>query len=309
MASAARKKEKQKDLHGNQSAQTSSSKPGFGRPIWQGSISFGLVNIPIALYSATRRDELKFRLLRKRDLSPIHYKRVAEADGKEVPWDEVVKGYEYEKDRFVVMEESDFEKADVEATKAVDITDFVDLQEINPMYFSRPYYMHPNKGGEKAFALLRDALKVSRKVGIAKVVIKARQYLAAVKPVDKHLTLEILHFSDELIEPDEIAEPPRQTPASKGELEMATTLIDRMTGKWEPEKYKDEYKTALMERIEEKVKKGGRQVPAKGRSPSPTNVIDLAKALKESLEKAGKSKQISQSGKKPAAKKTMKKAA
>src|SRR4051812_23570204 len=177
------------------------------RAIWKGSISFSLVNIPISLYTATRSEQLKFRLLRKSDLSPINYKRVAESDGKEVPWNEIVKGYEYEKGKFVVLKEEDFKRADVEATQSVDIVDFVELKEINPMFFHKPYYMEPKKGGEKAYTLLRNALRETGKVGIAKVVIKARQHLAAVKPSEDLLSLELLHFANELIDANEIKIP------------------------------------------------------------------------------------------------------
>src|SRR6201994_3886738 len=138
------------------------------RAIWKGSISFSLINIPIALYPATRREELKFRLLRAHDLSPVNYKRVAEADGKEVPWDQIVKGYEYEKGKFVVLSEKDFQRVDLEATQTVDITDFVELDEIDPMYFYKPYYLEPQKGGDKAYSLPREALADGKKVGIAK---------------------------------------------------------------------------------------------------------------------------------------------
>ena len=162
----------------------------FGmRAIWKGAISFGLVNIPISLFPATRREELKFRLLRKSDLSPVNYKRVAEADGKEVPWEEIVKGYEHEKGRFVVLQEEDFQRVDIEATQTVDITDFVPLDQVDPMYFYKPYFMEPAKGGEKSYNLLREALQESQKIGIAKVVIKTRQYLAAVKPEKRGLIL------------------------------------------------------------------------------------------------------------------------
>src|SRR3954466_7930310 len=141
------------------------------RSMWKGSISFGLVTIPVALYTATRREELAFRLLRKSDQSPVNYKRVAEADGKEVPWEEIVKGYEYEKGKFVVLDEKDFQRVDLEATKTVDIQDFVDVDDIDPMFFYKPYYLEPQKGGDKAYVLLREALADGKKVGIAKVVI------------------------------------------------------------------------------------------------------------------------------------------
>src|SRR3989440_5078376 len=177
------------------------------RAIWKGSISFGLVNIPIALYPATRKEELKFRLLRGKDLSPVNYKRVAEKDGKEVPWEEIVKGYEYEKGKYVVLKDEDFQRVDLEATQTVDIQDFVELDEIDPMYFYKPYYLEPQKGGDKAYVLLRDALKDSKKVGIAKVVIKTRQYLAGVKPEDGALVLELMHFADELADPGKLNVP------------------------------------------------------------------------------------------------------
>src|SRR6266699_869373 len=168
------------------------------RAIWKGSISFSLVNIPISLYPATRKEELKFRLLRRTDLSPVNYKRVAEADGKEVPWGEIVKGYEYEKGKFIVLKDEDFQRVDLEATQTVDIEDFVDVEEIDPMFFYKPYYLEPQKGGDKAYALLRDSLKDKKKVGVAKVVIKTREYLAGVKPEDDALVLELMHFADEL---------------------------------------------------------------------------------------------------------------
>src|SRR5207248_231801 len=177
------------------------------RAIWKGSISFGLVNIPIALYPATRKEELRFRLLRAKDLSPVNYKRVAEKDGREVPWDQIVKGYEYEKGKYVVLKDEDFQRVDVEATQTVDIQDFVDLEEIDPMFFYKPYYLEPQKGGDKAYALLRDALKDSNKVGIAKVVIKTREYLAGVKPEDGALVLELMHFAEELADPSKLNVP------------------------------------------------------------------------------------------------------
>jgi DNA end-binding protein Ku len=262
----------------------------MARAIWKGSISFGLVNIPIALYPATRREELKFRLLRKGDLSPVNYKRVAEKDGKEVAWDQIVKGYEYEKGKYVVLKDEDFQRVDLEATQTVDIQDFVDQEEIDPMFFYKPYYLEPQKGGDKAYSLLRDALKDSSKVGIAKVVIKTRQYLAGVKPEDGALVLELMHFADELADPGKL-HVPKKTEVGKREMNMAKSLINSMSSKWNPEKYKDDYREALMEVIEEKVEAGGKEIEEKRKkAPKPTKVIDLVSVLQKSLDKTGAKK-------------------
>jgi DNA end-binding protein Ku len=253
------------------------------RAIWKGSISFGLVNIPIALYPATRKEELKFRLLRKKDLSPVNYKRVAAKDGREVPWDEIVKGYEYEKGKFVVLDEKDFQRVDLEATQTVDIQDFVDLDEIDPMYFYKPYYLEPQKGGDKAYTLLREALSDGKKVGIAKVVIKTRQYLAGVKALKDALVLELMHFAEELADPARL-NVPKKTTAGKREKEMAEALVKSMTSKWDPEKYKDDYREALMEVIEQKVESGGKEIEEKPKEKkASTKVIDLVAVLQESL--------------------------
>ena len=257
------------------------------RAIWKGSISFSLINIPIALYPATRREELKFRLLRASDLSPVNYKRVAEADGKEVPWEHIVKGYEYEKGKFIVLKDEDFKRADIEATQSVDILDFVELDEIDPIYFDKPYYLEPEKRGEKAYGLLREALKQSGKVGIAKVVIKTRQHLASVKPEKNLLVLELMHFSEEIIETKELKIPANPSLGTK-ELAMAKDLISKMSGKWDPAKYQDEYRQALMEVIHKKVESGGKELPTRGKAKRPTNVVDLVSVLQESLQHAEK---------------------
>jgi len=262
----------------------------MARAIWKGFISFGLVNIPIALYPATRREELKFRLLRKSDLSPVNYKRVAEKDGKEVPWDQIVKGYEYEKRKYVVLKDEDFQRVDLEATQTVDIQDFVNQEEIDPLFFYKPYYLEPQKGGDKAYALLRDALKDSGKVGIAKVVIKTRQYLAGVKPENGGLALELMHFADELADPGKL-HVPKKTEVGKREMNMAKSLIDSMSSKWNPEKYRDDYREALMEVIEEKVEAGGKEIEEKPKKAAkPTKVIDLLSVLQKSLEQTGAKK-------------------
>ncbi len=263
------------------------------RAIWKGSISFGLVNIPIALYPATRKEELKFRLLRKSDLSPVNYKRVAEKDGREVPWDQVVKGYEYDKGKYIVLKDEDFQRVDLEATQTVDIQDFVDLDEIDPVFFYKPYYLEPQKGGNKAYALLRDSLQESKKVGIAKVVIKTRQYLAGVKPEDGALVLELMHFAEELADTSKL-HIPKKVEVGKREMNMATQLIDSMSSKWSPEKYRDEYREALMEVIEEKVEAGGKEIEEKPKkAPKPTKVIDLVEVLQKSLEQSGPGKKTS----------------
>src|SRR3989449_2283921 len=260
------------------------------RAIWKGSISFGLVNIPIALYPATRREELKFRLLRKSYLSPVNYKRVAEKDAKEVLWDQIVKGYEYEKGKYVVLKNEDFQRVDLEATQTVDIQDFVDQEDIDPMFFYKPYYLEPQKGGDKAYALLRNALAESEKVGIAKVVIKTRQYLAGVKAEDGVLVLELMHFAEELADSDKLHVPKKIEPG-KREINMAKALIDSMSSKWDPEKYRDDYREALMEVIEEKVEAGGKEIEAKPKPKrQPTKVIDLVSVLQQSLEKTGGAK-------------------
>jgi DNA end-binding protein Ku len=259
----------------------------MARAIWKGSISFGLVNIPIALYPATKGEELKFRLLRKTDLSPVNYKRVAEKDGKEVPWDQIVKGYEYEKGKYVVLKDEDFQRVDVEATQTVDIQDFVELDEIDPIFFYKPYYLEPQKGGDKAYVLLRDALKDTNKVGIAKVVIKTREYLAGVKPEDGALVLELMHFADELADMSNL-HLPKKVEVGKREMNMARSLIDSMSSKWNPEKYHDDYREALMKVIEEKVEAGGKEIEEKPRkAPMPTKVIDLVSVLQKSLEETG----------------------
>ncbi len=216
-----------------------------------------------------------------------HYKRVAEKDGKEVPWNQIVKGYEYEKGKYVVLKDEDFERVDLEATQTVDIQDFVNVDEIDPMYFYKPYYLEPQKGGDKAYALLRDALEDSKKVGIAKVVIKTRQYLAGVKPEDGVLVLELMHFADELADPGKL-HVPKKVEVGKREMNMAKSLIDSMSSKWNPSKYRDDYREALMEVIEEKVEAGGKEIEEKPKNaPKPTKVIDLVSVLQKSLKQTG----------------------
>src|SRR3984893_10711318 len=253
------------------------------RPTWKGSISFGLVYIPIAVYPATREEKLSFRQLRKRDLSPIKYKKVAEADMKEVPADEIVKGFEYERGRYIVLSDEDFEKVRIESTHSIDITDFVEMDKVDPKFFYKPYFLEPGKGGEKAYALLHKALSGTGKIGIAKVVISNREYLAAVKPDGLFLVLELMHFASEVLTPEELNRP--KTELNDKELKMAHALIDSMSSEWQPDKYRDEYRDAVMEMIEQKAK--NKQLPAAAAAaPKATNVVDLVKVLEESINRS-----------------------
>jgi DNA end-binding protein Ku len=263
----------------------------MARGLWKGAISFGLVNVPVELHSAQKRSsELDMTMLDKRDLSPVGYKRVNKASGKEVPWEEIVKGYEYEDDKYVVLSEEDFRRANPEASRTVDIAAFVDLNAIAPQFFDTPYYLIPGKRGEKAYALLRDTLQKSGKAGIATVVIRTKQYLAALIAQDELLILNTLRYADELKDVQELKIPEAKVTAK--ELDMAMRLVEDMSDDWKPEKYKDTYREDLMKRIEEKVKKGQTEeitAPEKERRPEKgAEVIDLMSLLKKSVEKKPK---------------------
>ena len=275
------------------------------RAIWQGSISFGLVNIPVALHGATRTEELKFRLLRQTDLSPVNYKRVAQVDGKEVAWDQIVKGYEYEKEKFVVLKEEDFKRVDLEASDTIDIVDFVTIAQINPVFFYKPYYLAPLKGGGGAYHLLREVLAETKKAGIAKIIIRTRQHLAAVKATGDLLVLELMRFADELVDAGSIRIPKEKAPRAR-EVAMAKTLVEQMSEPWNPRRYTDDYRSALLKLIDKKVASGGKSLPTSGRARKrATNVIDLAAVLRQSLEETGGGSKK----RKPARKKPRKKAA
>jgi len=213
------------------------------RAIWKGSISFGLVNIPIALFPASRSEELKFRLLRHKDLSPVNYKRVAEADGKEVPWAQIVKATSMRRESSSSSVRKTSSAWTSRRRRPWTSCHLWSSMRVNPVFFHKPYYMEPQKGGDRAYVLLRQALKESGKIGIAKVVIKTRQHLAAVKPQDQGLMLELMHFADELHEVADF-KLPHATTAGKKEMDMAKSLISSMTEKWNPEDYKDDYRNA-----------------------------------------------------------------
>ena len=264
----------------------------MARGLWKGAISFGLVNVPVELYSAEKKaSDIDLTMLDKRDLAPVGYKRYNKSTGEDVPWAEIVKGYEYDDDKYVVLSDEDFRRANVEASKTVDIQAFVDLEDIPPHFFETPYYLAPGKRGEKAYTLLRDALKKSGKAGIATVVIRTRQYLAAVIPQDEVLLMDTLRYADELKGVEELGIPSGtlHAKASPKEIDMALRLIEDMSEKWRPEKFKDTYRDDLMARIKEKVKKGQTEEitePEKGgKEPASADVIDLMALLKKSVEK------------------------
>jgi len=285
------------------------------RAIWKGSITFGLVNIPVGLYSAEKRQEIQFHLLDKRDQSPVRYKRVSEKSGKEVPWDSIVRGFEYEEGHYVILSDEDLKRANPEATQTVDILDFVDAEEISPVYFDKPYYLAPDKKGTKSYALLRETLTKTGKVGIAKVVIRTRQYLSALVPQGDVLVLNLLRFAHELRDAEELEVPHGKAGVTDRELDMAERLVQGMVSEWDPEKYRDNYENDLMHLIEKRVKSGDTAaVETPVPRPRESNVVDLMALLKRSVETAGKAEKKSKpAGKpkpraKPAAKRTTKRA-
>ena len=259
------------------------------RPIWKGSIDFGLVNIPLKLYSAQASSQLEFDLLDKRDFSRVRYRRVNEKIGQEVPWDQIVKGYEYEKGAYVALGDKDFRDANVEATQSIEIMDFVDAADISPLHYETPYYLEPLKNGRRAYALLREVMKRTGKVGIAKVVIRNRQRLAALIPQGPLLVLNILRYAHELRDASKLALPQTngKGEVSNREIKMAEELVENMVGRWNPEKYHDEYYEDLLKLIQKKVKAGKTKVvePA-GETPRPKRegkVIDIMDLLRQSV--------------------------
>jgi DNA end-binding protein Ku len=250
--------------------------------IWTGSINFGLVTIPVKLQTAIRTNDLRFNFLHKTDDGRIQNVRRCSLDGEEVAYDDIVRGYEYEKGQYVIISDEDFKRVNVEATQSVDIVQFVDLSEINPMYFDKPYYLEPDKRGRHAYALLREALKAMNKVGIAKVVIRSREHLAAVKPNGDALVLELMHFADEIIDVGTLELPAAETP-HENEMKVAKLLIDTMTAEFDPEQFQDTYREQLLAMIEARA--AGKTLPAgKPKARAASNVVDLMDILQKSLD-------------------------
>ncbi|MBP3952209.1 Ku protein [Bacillus suaedae] len=259
--------------------------------VWKGSISFGLVNIPIKLHAATENKDIKLRQIHKECHTPISYQKVCPGCDKEVTNEEIVKAYEYAKNKFVILDEEELEKLKKEnEDKAVEIIDFVKLEEIDPIYFERSYFIAPDNGGGKAYSLLRSALEESGKIGVAKIIIRSKEQLAIVRVYKDTLVMETIHFPDEVRNVQEVPNVPAKQEVVKKELETALMLVDQLTTTFEPEKYSDEYRTALMELIEEK-KSGESTVTVTEKQPAATsgsNVTDLMSALQASLDKTKK---------------------
>jgi DNA end-binding protein Ku len=256
----------------------------MARSIWTGSIAFGLVNISVDMHTAVRDNRPKFRLLHAKDKAPINLERVCQKEGKPVAWADLVKGYEYERGHFVVLTKEDLATAALEKTRKIEILDFVPAEAIDDRYFDRPYYLTPGKGADASYALLREAIRDSGRIGVAKFILRNVQHLAAVEAIDDALVLSILRFSDELVDVKTYRFPGRSE-VSKKELEMATALVEHLAADWQPEKYTDDYRENLMRLIKARLK-GRKPTLVEDERPRDSNVIDLMERLKRSLEQS-----------------------
>jgi DNA end-binding protein Ku len=268
----------------------------MARSLWKGAISFGLVTIPVELHSAEERREFKLAMIDKRDFSPVGYKRYSKRTGKEVPWDDVVKGYEYEKGEYVVLSDEDFRRANLKASQAIEIQAFVPAEEVPVEYFETPYYLVPGKAGQKVYALLRETLKDTGKIAIGEVVIRTVQHLVAVVPVGRALMLNTMRYPDQLRDTEDLSLPAEGLKGVKvtaKEAELAKRLVDDMADHWKPGDFKDTYHQDVMRRIREKIKAGETKEitePEKGEAgPRTAKVIDLAALLQQSLREAQRS--------------------
>src|SRR5437868_11731029 len=253
----------------------------MARALWKGSISFGLVNIPIELYTAVRNHRPKFRMLHAKDKSPVKFERVCIRDGKPVAWEDLVKGFEYSKGEFVILTKDDFKAAAVEKTRTIDIIDFVDAEAIDDRFFETPYYLVPAKGGERAYALLRDAIRESGRIGISKFILRDSQHLAAVEVIENAIVLTVMRFADELVDVGQF-DFPASDGVRKAELDMAKALVNSLAAEWDPSKYTDQYRENLLRIIQAKVK--GKKVELEpAEEPRHAEVIDLMERLRRSL--------------------------
>ncbi len=253
------------------------------RPIWKGTIGFGLVAIPVGLYPATdRKEKLSFHLLHRKDTARVEYRRVCTAEDVEVPWSEIVKGYEYQKGRYVVMTEADFARARTPATQSFDIRVFVDPLEVEDLYFNEPYYLTPQtRGAVKAYALLRDGLKEAGKVGVGTIVLRQREHLAALEPMREALVLTTMRFAHEIRSPKAVELPKEGGQGSKKEMQLTSRLIDSLAGKWNPSEFKDTYTNVLKQAIRQKIE--GKKISIPASMEERPKVVHLMKALEASL--------------------------
>ena len=259
------------------------------RALWKGSISFGLVNIPVKMFAASNEREIKFVLLHKKDNSQIRFARICKLEEKEIPWEEIVKGYEYSPDEFVILTNEDFEKINLHKSKSIEIVHFIDEEEIDTIYYTKPYFLAPEKNASKAYSLLLEVLKKSKKVGIAKFVFHNREHLAVIKPYENAIILNELRYDAELLKPKDL-ELPKEKPASAQELSIALKLIDHLTTSFKPAAYRDTYVEDAMDLIEKKAK--GKKYHPKGQEPKPSKIHDLAALLKASLEEKPKATKL-----------------
>ncbi|WML60105.1 Ku protein [Neobacillus sp. PS2-9] len=252
--------------------------------MWKGSISFGLVNIPIKLHTATEDKDIKLRTLHNKCHAPIKYEKICSVCEEEVKPEDIVKAYEYTKGKFVVLDQEELEKLRKEnEEKAVEIIDFVKIEEIDPIYFDRSYYMSPNEGGGKAYSLLRKALQESQKVGLAKIIIRSKEQLAVIRVYENTLVMETIHYPDEVRKAGDVPNVPSEDKVTQKELDTAILLIDQLTSVFEPEKYTDDYRTALLELIESK--RTGKETVTTAAKEVPSNVTDLMAALQASIDR------------------------
>ena len=257
----------------------------MARPIWRGSLSFGLVAIPVQMHTAVREHRPKFRLLHAKDKSPIKYERVCQRDGKPVAWEDLVKGYEYERGRYVVLTKDDFKAAALEKDRRVQVSDFVPAEAIDDRYFDQPYYLLPDKGGEHAYSVFQQALEEAGRIGIGKVVMREKQHLVAIESIEGRLVLTMMRYDDEVVDAPEVEGLARVKVPAK-ELKLATDLIEALASEWEPDKYRDDYQANLQEVIKGKLK-GETVTLEEEEQPMGADVIDLAERLRQSLKAAG----------------------
>ncbi|TMD06514.1 MAG: Ku protein [Chloroflexi bacterium] len=251
------------------------------RAIWSGSISFGLVNVPVKLFGATSKKDVRFHQLHDADGARIQQKRVCSKDGEEVPLEHIVKGYEVSRDRYVLITPEELDSLDPKATRTIDIQDFVELDEIDPVYFDSTYYLVPEKGASKAYRLLLEAMRESKKVAIARVVLRQKQHLVALRPLEDALSMSSMLYADEVVSTDQLEDLPEDVEVSERELKMANQLIESLTSEWRPEQYRDDYRERVLELIEKKA--AGQEIAVAAVEEEQAPVVDLMAALEASL--------------------------